>query len=123
MAGGRPRKEIDWEEFDKLCEYQATLEEIAAWFDVSPDTIERACLRDKEVGFAEYSDLKRGAGRASLRRAQYQSAMSGNTTMQIWLGKQMLGQKDKQEHEVSGKDGKPITVKVVKVGSSDGTNN
>jgi hypothetical protein len=34
--------------------------------------------------------------------------------MLIWLGKQYLGQKDKQEHEIGG-NGKPITVKVVRV--------
>ncbi len=36
-------------------------------------------------------------GKASLRRKQYEIAMSGNTTMLIWLGKQALGQSDKQE--------------------------
>ena len=42
------------------------------------------------------------SGRASLRRMQYVAAKKGNATMQIWLGKQYLGQKDKQEIEHSG---------------------
>ena len=33
----------------------------------------------------------------SLRRMQFEKAQTGNTTMLIWLGKQMLGQKDKIE--------------------------
>lgn len=47
-------------------------------------------------------------GRASLRRMQFKNAQAGNVTMQIWLGKQYLGQKDKQEVENTGKDGGPI---------------
>lgn len=35
----------------------------------------------------------------------------GATGMQIWLGKQWLGQKDKAEHEVTGKGGGPIEIK------------
>ena len=33
----------------------------------------------------------------SLRRMQFEKVQTGNTTMLIWLGKQMLGQKDKIE--------------------------
>ena len=33
----------------------------------------------------------------SLRRQQFKSAEAGNVTMQIWLGKQYLGQTDKVE--------------------------
>lgn len=35
-----------------------------------------------------------------LRREQYKAAMGGNTTMLIWLGKQLLGQSDKSEQTV-----------------------
>jgi hypothetical protein len=35
------------------------------------------------------------SGRMSLRRMQYKSAMNGNVTMQIWLGKQYLNQMEK----------------------------
>ena len=41
--GGRPKKQINWEEFDKLCFMQGTLAEIAGFFGVSEDTIERSC--------------------------------------------------------------------------------
>ena len=37
---GRPRIEIDFAEFEKLCFIQATLEEIAGWFDCTTETIE-----------------------------------------------------------------------------------
>ena len=42
---GRPRIEIDENQFKKLCEYMCTLEEIAGIFNCSEDTIERWCKR------------------------------------------------------------------------------
>lgn len=90
----RPIIKINWEEFDKLCHFQCTQTEIASWFKCSVDTIQKACLREKKMGYAEYWDQKAEGGRISLRRAQWQTALSGNATMQIWLGKQYLGQDD-----------------------------
>lgn len=92
--GGRPRIDINWTDFDKLCTLQCTQIEIANWFDCSVDTIERACLREHKIGFAEYYAQKRGKGRISLRRKQWEVAHSGNVSMLIWLGKQYLGQAD-----------------------------
>lgn len=97
----RPRKEINWEEFDKLCAIQCTQKELADWFDVSVDTIERAVKREKNCGFAEYYAQRRGKGKISLRRAQFQAAMNGNTALLIWLGKQYLGQTERIIHEES----------------------
>jgi hypothetical protein len=34
----------------------------------------------------------------SIRRQQYKSAEGGNVTMQIWLGKQYLNQRDRNEY-------------------------
>ncbi len=100
--GGRPPVEIDWDEFDKLCLIQCTLSEIASWFNCSEDTIERHVKKEKEIGFAEYFQQKKGIGKMSLRRKMYQSAMKdGNTTMQIWLSKQYLGFADKKESDVN----------------------
>ncbi len=41
---------------------------------------------------------------------QWKAAKAGNVTMQIWLGKQLLGQKDKSD--VTSGD-QPLTVNVV----------
>jgi hypothetical protein len=65
-----PRIEPDWEVFDRLCEVQCTLAEIAAHFGVSEDTIERAVKREHSVSFADYFGEKRKAGFVSLRRRQ-----------------------------------------------------
>jgi hypothetical protein len=96
----RPRIEIDFEQFKGLCNIQCTLSEIAEWFKCSEDTIERWCKRELKMGFADAYKRYSTGGKISLRRAQFKMA-EHNCTMAIWLGKQYLGQTDKQEVAVS----------------------
>jgi len=93
----RPKKEIDLDELEKLCVFQSTKPEIAQWFHCSEDTIERAVKAAYDMGFAEYYEQKRGAGKVSLRRKMFQMAMAGDRTLCIWLSKNYLGMADKQE--------------------------
>lgn len=90
---GRPRKEIDQEQFEGLCALQCTEAEICSWFDVCSDTLESWCKRTYGLKFSETFAIKRGKGKISLRRSQFQLAEK-NASMAIWLGKQYLGQKD-----------------------------
>ena len=85
---GRPKKFVDLELVEKLAAIQCTFGEIASTLGVSVDTLQRH--KDFAVVY------KRGAegGRKSLRRMQFESANRGNVIMQIWLGKQYLGQSD-----------------------------
>ncbi len=103
---GRPLTQIDWKQFAKLCAMQATLREIAAWFECSEDSIERAVRREHEMRFAEYHAQKAVKGLYAIRRKQYEVAMSGDRVMLIWLGKQYLDQSNKDE--LTGKGGTPL---------------
>lgn len=105
---GRPKKKISYDEFEKLCKLQCTLVEIAGWFKVSEDTIERRIKEHYGMTFADIYKKHSASGKISLRRKQYEIAVKGNVTMLIWLGKQYLGQKDKIEG--SGALGNPIVV-------------
>ena len=91
---GRPKKFVDLELVERLAHIQCTHSEIASALAVSVDTL----TRHKQ--FAEV--YKRGAegGRKSLRRMQFESANRGNVVMQIWLGKQYLGQSDHVTSEI-----------------------
>ena len=92
--GGCPKLKIDIKLVQKLCEIHCTGEEIASVVGVSYDTLVR---RLKETGYGGFADLYKKyseVGKASLRRLQWNTATKGNVSMQIWLGKQMLGQKD-----------------------------
>jgi hypothetical protein len=96
---GRPRIEISDEDFAKivsLAEINATQDEICAIWRISEDTLDR---RLKERGYLNFADFYRehGAkGKISLRRLQFKAAEEGNVPMLIWLGKNLLGQSDKQ---------------------------
>lgn len=96
---GRPIIDINEEDFKKLCEMQCTLIEIAGWFDCSEDTIERWCKRTYCETFADVFKKKSIKGKVSLRRTQFELAKT-SAGMAIFLGKQYLGQSDKQELSV-----------------------
>lgn len=98
-VGGRPQKVIDKKQFEKLCALHCTEEEIASVLDVSADTIERWCVKEYGTSFAEVYAEKKGIGKMSLRRSQWKMSET-NPTMAIWLGKQYLGQTDKQEKRI-----------------------
>lgn len=92
---GRPQVDINWKQLNKLCFMQCTLSEIADWFECSNDTIERRIKKEFGMTFAAYFKKRSARGKMALRRAQFQSAVfKKNVTMQIWLGKQYLGQKE-----------------------------
>lgn len=103
----RPRIEINKEQFEKLCSIQCTSSEIAGYFDCSESTIERWCKREYKENFDEVFAKKRGIGKISLRRSQFRMAET-NPTMAIWLGKQYLGQTERQEVNVSLNDDETI---------------
>lgn len=107
---GRPQATIDWGVVGKLLEADCKTVDIAAQFGVSTSMLYKRCRADTGMTFSALSQEKRSSGDNLLRAKQYQTAMAGNVTMMIWLGKQRLGQADKQE--VSGKDGGPIVHKI-----------
>ena len=100
MGRGRPRIEIDFEQFRKLCAIQCTFSEIASWFKCSEDTIENWCKRELKKNFSDAYKTYSADGKISLRRYQFKMA-EHNVSMAIWLGKQWLGQKEMQSVEVS----------------------
>ena len=92
---GRPLKQIDEELVYDLASIHCTMKEIAAICDCSVQTLENRFLDLIQKGREE--------GKASLRRRQYALAEK-NPAMAIWLGKQLLGQrepKDVDENEES----------------------
>jgi hypothetical protein len=82
-------KNIDPAQVKKLAAIGCTNVEIADIVGCSHDTLSRRFKAELTEG--------RSQGKASLRRKQWDVALTGNVTMLIWLGKQVLGQSDKQE--------------------------
>jgi hypothetical protein len=102
--GGRPRIEIDLELVEKLAQIACTDAEIASIVGVSLDTFKR---RKDDKAFAEMLEQARSRGKASLRRIQWRLAEQGNAAMAIFLGKNLLGQRDKFDDVAGDKDPLP----------------
>lgn len=97
--GGRPSKLplINQEHFEGMCRIQCTKDEMCGIFGVHEETLTKWCHQKYGVGFSDIYKKFASTGKMSLRRQQFKSAENGNVTMQIWLGKQYLGQTDKVE--------------------------
>ena len=97
----RKRIEINYDELEKLCFIQCTEVEISEWFHCSKKTIERKVKEYYGETFVAVFEKKRIGGLISLRRIQFKLAEK-SPAMAIFLGKNYLGQADKQEIEHSG---------------------
>jgi len=86
----RPKKyNIDKEEIYKLASYGCTNTEIADFYGCNESLIRKSYSENLVKGRANV--------KIRLRKLQWQSAENGNVTMQIFLGKNILGQKDRFE--------------------------
>ena len=94
---GRPKKSVDLEQLKKLLMLQCTKVECAAFFEVTKPTLDARIREAGYEGFQQFAEIYRQPGKISLRRHQWKSVESGHVGMQIWLGKQWLGQSDKVE--------------------------
>lgn len=85
----RPKKPVDEKLIYSLAKIHCTMEEIAACTGLSHDRLNKR--------YASLIKNARENGKASLRRYQYLLAKKGNLGMLIWLGKQLLGQREPEE--------------------------
>ena len=86
----RPKKyNLDTDQIKKLASLGCTNKEISDFFGCSADLLEKS--------YSEYLRKGRGSMKLRLRQLQWKSAEKGNVTMQIFLGKNILGQQDKIE--------------------------
>ena len=101
LKGHTPAKDkINKEQFENLCNMWCTLIEISEFFGVSEDTVESWCKDTYNETFSDVYKKKNSKGKIALRRWQMKSAEKGNVTMQIWLGKQYLKQREHFPDEI-----------------------
>ncbi len=98
--GGRPRAEdsFDMEQVKLFGRFRATYKTMADFLNVSERTIERL-MADEGSKFCRYYNKGFSTMKMSLSEAQVNAALNGNSALLIWLGKQHLDQRDKQEIE------------------------
>jgi hypothetical protein len=95
---GRRKADIDWDRVGEMFEADCTVEGVAATIGVHRDVLYRRCKTDLKIELTTLKQQKKAKGDELLREIQMKTAKSGNVTMQIWLGKQRLGQSDKTEN-------------------------
>jgi len=83
---GRDKKVVTPIDVEKLSGLGCKDSEIALWFGITEDTLRYNFLTELMKG--------RESLKHSLRRAQISLALTGNATMLIWLGKNILGQQE-----------------------------
>lgn len=111
-----PSKPMSDKEFRQLVEMiriQCTRNEICGILNMSEDTLNRRIKERGEENFAALYKKHSGEGKASLRRLQWQAAEAGNPTMLVWLGKNVLDQRDKVEQDHLSSDGSMTPPKTV----------
>jgi hypothetical protein len=110
---GRPPVVLTVEQvklIETLSLYRCTTAEISgALMAIGVEYSVRSLKRNYGTRIKEWRD----AGKATLRRAQWQKALSGNPTMLIWMGKQILGQRDKNDTRLGGEGGGPVRTESV----------
>jgi hypothetical protein len=87
----RPKLDIDPKLVETFTKFGANNCEIADYFGCTEGAIRKR--------FSEIITKARASRKVKLREMQWKSAEKGNVTMQIWLGKQELGQSDKVEEK------------------------
>lgn len=101
----RPKLEIDPAKVQLLASIGCTQEEIAAALDTSVDTLKRRFADTIKSGKLKFC--------VSIRREQFRMLQAGNATMGVWLGKQVLGQRD--QLKIGGdEEGSPIRVNALR---------
>lgn len=104
-GSGRKAIPIDEKVVEGMASVGATNCDIAEFLGVSEALIRKRC---QPVLLKARSSL-----RTRLRQAQIKTALGGNPAMLIWLGKQMLEQRDRFDHEHTGAAGEPMQMRVV----------
>ena len=97
VGRGITKKVVFDEDVYKLAAMGCTDSEIARWFSIEESTL--------KYNFSVIIAKGREQLKQSLRRAQIRLALSGNATMLIWLGKNILGQ---QENPVNSEANTPL---------------
>lgn len=86
VGRGKTKRIVFDQDVYKLATMGCTDREISNWFDMSESTL--------RYNFSSILEKARVDLKQSLRQAQLKLALSGNATMLIWLGKNILQQQE-----------------------------
>ena len=110
---GRKKKEISEEMVYELASIGCTYDEMSRVLGIDKAQLTRRFKDVIEEGSEE--------GKMSLRRKQLEVAMSGDRTMLIWLGKNLLNQSDRVKSDLTsgGNTIQPLSINVIDTATAD----
>ncbi len=91
---GRPKKNIDWDVLDQLCELRLTAKDCAAILKIDQETMQSRIYECYKITFSEYRETKLARTRRSLIEKALLMANGGCKTMLIFCLKNLCGWKD-----------------------------
>lgn len=86
VGRGKTKRVVTEKQVSDLASLHCTNVEIAEMLGISEGTL--------NYNFKDIIIKAKAEAKSHLRKAQWKSALDGNVTMQIWLGKNILGQSD-----------------------------
>lgn len=89
-------KIITQEELEDLLVCMCEKQEVCDYFNCQEKDLDKFCKQTYNKTFAQLSKEKKALGKANLRKLQFEHAKS-SVNMAVWLGKQYLGQEEKQK--------------------------
>lgn len=94
---GRPPADIDWDKVATLCSAGCFGTSIAHEIGITEETLYRRCQKDNQEDFSAFRLRHLARGDDVIRAKQFDLAVKGDKAMLIWLGKNRLNQRDRQE--------------------------
>lgn len=86
---------------------------IALELGIAAETLYLRCEQDQGMLFTAFRQAHMERGGENIRHKQYQVAMKGDKGMLIWLGKQLLGQRDRYDLSGAAATAPPPVINVV----------
>lgn len=110
-GAGRPRAEIDWKVVENALQAHCTGVEIAGFLGIHPDTLYKYIELKYGMNISQLSAQFNSKGKTLLKMSQFDEAVrKRDRGMLIWLGKQLLEQKDNKDLKLDTDKGAIVVV-------------
>ena len=87
--------------FEYLCSIGCSIEEISANLHIDNETLKKAVSKYYNANFSEVLAQKYQLQKTIIRAERMKRVKAGDTTMLIYLSKQLLGESDKQSLDIT----------------------
>jgi len=109
--------DINWKSVELSLVCGSSIEDVAFSFDLTFDEFDELCREETGIDIERFADRCDKRGKNRLLQSQYKAAIEGSTTLLVWLGKQRLGQRDKNDIDLASRV--PDVIEIRRIRDSD----